>query len=224
MVTHHGSCFNHSEAGLQRWKREDSCRVHIPWWGLRANTACKDVTAEWSGELNMRDPHWNQHFCLSPVNKYDVRLKLLKEQVYQLKLQCMIITPCCTRRWIPECVKAVIIAKKRTMQVFHYHFVLELSSQGAPICWNLWEQTLSFLQNQKSAKLYSMWLLCPLVADLLGFILTFTFTSSFWNSLITLVTHFLCSWAVTATTITDCHLHVMAIYLNRYCALFLYTL
>lgn len=54
--------------------------------------------------------------CLSSVNKYDVRLKLLRERVYQFRLQSVIITPRCTQRRIPECVKAVIISKKRTMQ------------------------------------------------------------------------------------------------------------
>lgn len=64
----------------------------------------------------MRESHRKKHFCLSSVNKYDVRLKLLREHVYQFKLQSMIITPRCTQHRIPERVKAVIISKKRTMQ------------------------------------------------------------------------------------------------------------
>ena len=31
----------------------------------------------------MWEPHWDENFCLSSVTKYDVRLKLLSEQVYQ---------------------------------------------------------------------------------------------------------------------------------------------
>lgn len=54
--------------------------------------------------------------CLSPGSDYSVRLKVLREHVYQFKLQSMIITPRRTQCQVPEWVKAVIISKKRTMQ------------------------------------------------------------------------------------------------------------
>lgn len=68
-----------------------------------------------NGMFCMRESQWNGHFCLSPESDDGVRLKVLREHVYQFKLRSMIITLWRAQCQVPECVKAVIISKKRTM-------------------------------------------------------------------------------------------------------------
>lgn len=144
------------------------CRVYVPWWWV--NTGYEGITAEWNGCLNMREPHRNEHFSLSQENKYDVRLKLLRKQVYQSKLHCMITTRGCTQCWIPKSVilKAVIISKKKNNgRLLNFHVFLLFLRRS----W--WEYTFSRNQWRFSF----MWLLCPSGTDVREFIFTFTFTS-----------------------------------------------
>lgn len=126
----------------------------------------------------MRESHWNGHFCLSPESDDGVRLKVLREHVYQFKLRSMIITLWRTQCQVPECVKAVIISKKRTMWEsvsLPLCFRTELSQCAwVKVCASFFEPS----QKKKQVKRCShVWLLCPSAAHLFGFIFTLTFTS-----------------------------------------------
>lgn len=136
-----------------------------------------------NGMFCMRESHWNGHFCLSPESDDGVRLKVLREHVYQFKLRSMIITLWRAQCPVPECVKAVIISKKRTMW----------ESVSLPLCFRTESSQCAWVkvcasffffepsQKKKQVKRCSyVWLLCPSVAHLSSFIFTSTFTSFFY--------------------------------------------
>lgn len=174
MVTHYRSRFNHRKAALWRRERETP-------WSLRSLhedkiTIYEDVTAEEEKNLCTSDSHWNGHFCLSPGSDYGVRLKVLREHVYQFKLQRLIITLWRAQCQVPECVKAVIISKKRTMR----------ESVPLPRCcrtelsqwwrWVMRQRDFFFVEWFKAK--------CPLLAHLLGLILALTFPPFLFPSIV----------------------------------------
>lgn len=114
------------------------------------------------------------HFCLSPESDDGARLKVLREHVYQFKLRSMIITLWRAQCQVPECVKAVIISKKRTMW----------ESVSLPLCFRTESSQCAWVkvcasffepfQKKKQAKRCShVWLLCPSVAHLSRFYIYF---------------------------------------------------
>lgn len=174
MVTHYVSSFNHSEAVLWHRREGDSLEFMFPAWRQHKHNAMKTSLHRGNGMFCMRESHWNGHFCLSPESDDGVRLKVLREHVYQFKLRRMIITPWRAQCRVPECVKAVIISKKRTMWEsvsLPLCFRTE-SSQCArvKVCASFFEPS----QKKKQVKWCShVWLLCPLVAHLSWFYIYF---------------------------------------------------
>lgn len=86
MVTHHGSCFNHSQAELQTLEEVES--LQCPRLLMRTPSKDKLQGRHRKVELvtqcrsaTMRRALLLLLFCLSSETEYDVCLKLLREQV-----------------------------------------------------------------------------------------------------------------------------------------------
>lgn len=115
MGTHHGSGFHHSEAELQRWKRED-CLQRPGEEHTECHCRLKPVTHS--------EADWDKQFCLSSVNKYNVLLKnCWWKQECQRKIQCMIMTllHAVKDSWTSE--NGYYRKEKNNARVFHSHFV-----------------------------------------------------------------------------------------------------
>ena len=136
-------------------------------------------------------PHWDEHSRLSSVNEYDVRLKLLRVQVYQFKLQCMIIT-LQHAAWDSWMSKSCNYLKERN----------NARESSLPLCFRIEKSQCVCAEAVGSTRFQrftGMRLLCPSIDDLPGFILTSTLTSLFCPQFqnTTLVTHCLqkiCHW------------------------------
>lgn len=158
---------------------EAPCRVNIPWWGLGAHTGHEDVPAEPNGELTTREPHWNKHFCLSPVNKRDVCLRLLRQQVYQATVHDNnTVLHTALDYW--TCKSCNYLREKNNAREYFITTLFQGRAVAVLSMLKLVRKYFSLFQSHKSAKRFScVWLFCPSANYLLGFILTFTFTSSF---------------------------------------------